>query len=31
MGTLEWLAAGAITIWAGLWLLAIAIESWRPR
>jgi hypothetical protein len=31
MGAAEWLAAGALSLLIALWLLAIAIESWRPR
>lgn len=31
MGTAEWFAAGVMGLWVVLWLLAIAIESWRIR
>lgn len=31
MGMVEWFAAGALALWIVLWLLAIAIESWRSR
>lgn len=31
MGAAEWFAAGTLALWIVLWLLAIAIESWRPR
>jgi len=29
MGMVEWFAAGALALWIVLWLLAIAIESWK--
>lgn len=31
MDITEWFAAGTLALWIVLWLLAIAIESWRTR
>lgn len=31
MGLAEWCAVGVLSLWVVLWLLAIVIESWRPR
>jgi hypothetical protein len=31
MGMVEWCAVGVMGLWTVLWLLAITIETWRPR